>query len=309
MYPFRCYIDTDTFGNHESSELFIPQLNQELFRLDLTDMRFVFILAAALFRFTLFAHTQRIYKAPEPETGPKPATEDNPSGATNEGSQYQGEAIGIPGALAVGKNSKPAPDDDEIDFEDIADALKELVEKIVDALDDSQGVTQSTTTPTITQAPIPTSATPCTDALDAYSSCSTAYNGTFSAIAATVQAGCLCNANPGFDFNDKIGKCYSYAQNRTQLRTYASVIASATAACSCQPNTVFNLAGMGDVGGCTPTNAPAAGTTSTSTGGGSGGGTSPVAASPTPSAAVRRLRTYLGVVVVAAVLGFMSILI
>ena len=129
----------------------------------------------------------------------------------------------------MGKNSKPAPEDDEIDFDDIADALKELVEKIIDALDDSKGGTQSTTAPTITQAPLPTSATPCTDALDAYSSCSTAYNGTFSAIAATVQAGCLCNANPGFDFNDRMGRCYSYAQNRTQLRTYAGVIASGTA--------------------------------------------------------------------------------
>ena len=261
-------------------------------------MRFIFILAAVMFRFALFAHTQRIYIVPEPKTMPKPATEDNPSGATNEQGQYKGGAIGVPGALAVGKDTKPAPEDDEIDFDDIADALKEIIEKIVDPLDDSQGGTQSITAPTITPGPIPTSAAPCTDALDAYSSCSTAYKGTFSAIAATVQAGCLCNANERFDFNDRMGKCYSYAQNRTQLRTYASVIASGTAACSRQPNTVSKI---------TPTNAPAAATISTSIRGGSGGTTSPVAASPTPSAAVRSLRTCLAVVVGAAVLGFISI--
>ena len=162
-------------------------------------MRFVFILAAVLFRFALFTHAQKVYKAPEPETGPKPATEDNPSGATNAQSQYKGEAIGVPA---------PSP-----------------WARI-------QSQHQKTT----------------------------------------------CNANPGFDFNDRMGRCYNYAQNGTQLRTYASVIVSATAACSCQPNTLFNVAGMGDVGGCTPTNAPAAGTISTSTGGGSGGGISPVAA-------------------------------
>ena len=206
-HPFRFDLDTDTFGNHESSEFLAPQFDQELWRQNWTDMRFIFILAAVLLRFALLTYSQRIYKAPEPETGPKPATEDNPSGATSEGSQYEDEAIGVPGALAVGKNTKPAPEDDEIYFNDITDALKELVEKIVAALDDSQGGPQSPTAPTpSTQGPSPPRAPPCTDALAAVISSSTAYNDTFSAIAATIQAGCLCNANPGFDFNDRMGR-------------------------------------------------------------------------------------------------------
>ena len=255
-------------------------------------MRFVFILAAVLFRFALFAHTQRTYEGPhpEPEKDPDPAPNNKPGGGTNEPSQYSGEAPGVPGALAEGQSSEPAPEDDEIDFDDIADALKEVVEKIIDAVDDSQGATQSTAAPTLTQGPIPTSAAaPCTDALDAYSSCSTAYNGTFSAIARTVQAGCLCNASPGFDFNGEMGKCYSYAQNQTQLQSYASVIASATAA-------------------CTPTNSPAATTASTSTGGGSGGDTSPSNPSSASRAVTRSLRPWLGLVVGVTVFVFMSIL-
>ena len=271
-------------------------------------MRFVFILAAVLFRFALFAHTQRIHEEPEPENDPNPAPKYNPGGGTNEPSQNSGEAPGVPGALAVGQNSEPAPEDEEIDFDDIADKLRELVEKIIDAVDDSQGVTQSTAAPTITQAPIPTSAAPCTDALDAYSSCSTAYNGTFSAIAATVQAGCLCNAYDGFDFNDRMGKCYSYAQNRTQLQSYASVIASATSACSCQPTTVSILPGMIYTADCTPTNSPAATTTSTSAGGGSGGVTSPSNPSSASRAVTRSLRTWLGLVVGVTVFVSMSVL-
>ena len=266
-------------------------------------MRSFFILAVLVFRFAVFAHAQRVGHAeePEPERGPEPATEENPDGAINPNGQYDGEAVGVPGALAVGQNPKPSPEDDEIDFDDIADALKELIEKIVDAVDDSQGTTQSTTATaaTITQAgPLPSRATPCTVALDAYSSCSTAYNSTFSAVAATVQAGCLCNAYDAFDFNGQMERCYSYAQNQSQFRSYAAIIANATAACTCQPYTVITDGFITETSGCKPTSSSAAATTS-SLG-------SSAEQSPTPNGAVRSLSACLSVVLITAVLGVMS---
>ena len=275
-------------------------------------MRFVLILAALVVQFAALVPAQRaIVKAPEPATGPKPATEDNPTGATNPDSLFDGYPAGVPGALAVGQQPNPAPKDDEIDFDHIGEVLKDLIDLIdvvVDAADDGSTSTSTSTHATIAQkTPLTPKATPCTSALNAYSSCSTAYDGTFSAVAATAQAGCLCNADTGFDFNGVMENCYSYAQDQSRYRSYASVVASATAACSCVPNTVFKVPGPGYAGGCAPT-----ATTTTTTSASAAGGSVTGASLSTPTLnggdVIRSSRrASLGVGVVAAVLGCMSI--
>ena len=274
------------------------------------NMRFVFIHVALIFQFAAFVHAQRvIIKDPEPAIGPKPATVENPTGATNPDSRYDGDPVGVPGALALGQQPNPAPKDDEIDFDHIADALKDLIE-LIDKLVDAAGSSANTTSimATIAQkSPLPPKATPCTSALNAYSSCSTAYNGTFSAVAATAQAGCLCNAETNFDFNGEMENCYSYAQNQTQYQSYASIIASATAACTCYPNTAINIPGLGYAGGCTPTNSPTATTTSSPAAGGSASGASLSTPTPNNGEAIRSRSACLGFAVIAVVLGCMSI--
>ncbi len=208
-------------------------------------MRSIFILVPLVCHFALLTHAlggfEGEHPVPEPATGPKNPTYENPSGSTSTtgedgtNGQDKGDAIGVPGALASGKNPKPSLEDDGIDFDEIADKLKDLIEKIRDAADDS-AQSSSTTTATITQGPLPASATPCSSALDAYSLCSAAFNPTFSAVAVTVQAGCLCNAYSNFDFNGEMEGCYSYAQNQIQYQSYASVIANATNACTYMSN-------------------------------------------------------------------------
>ncbi len=270
-------------------------------------MRSIFVLVSLVCHFALFTHAQRGgHPEPEPAKGPEPATYDNPSGSTDTNGLDKGDPVGVPGALAEGQNPDLAPEDDEIDFDDIADKLKELIEKIVDAADNAaQSSTTTTTVATITQGPLPTGATPCASALNAYSSCSTAYNGTFSAVTATVQAGCLCNAQVDFDFNGEMGSCYSYAQNQTQYQSYASVIASATAACSCVPQTFLD---NDNAGGCTPTASPTTTSSSAAAATSSLQAGSEAGASPSPSGAARNLSACLGAVVVSAALAFMSML-
>lgn len=281
-------------------------------------MRYFLILAALVFQLSLSAYAQRGEKEPEPDRGPEPETKDDPSGASNSDGQSQGEALGVPGALAIGQNPKPAPEDDEIDFDDIADALKELIEKIVDAIDDSLGGSSSstaqaaaTTSAIMQEARIPFKATPCSNALDAYTTCSTAYNGTLSAAAATVQAGCLCNVYNGFDFNANMESCYSYAQNQIQYQSYASVIANATAACTCDPNDLqVNVANgaFATFSACTVSSTTTPTAASSTSGAGSVPGVSSSTPSPTTSGAVRSFGIRVSAVMAAVVLEFMSVL-
>ena len=272
-------------------------------------MRSFVIITALIVQLAISASAQKGGKEPPPEpaTGPKRPTVDNPNGAVDSNGQYHGEAIGVPGALALGQNPHPAKGDESIHFDDVAEALKTLVEKIVGAVGDSLGGSSSSTagtaaaTPSTTVMPvarIPRKATPCSVAFDAFTSCSAAYSGTFSAVATTVQAGCLCNVYNGFDFNAKMQSCYSYAQNQTQYRSYASVIASATAACTCDPNESTCSASS------TTTSAAPAGPSGTT----SGAGAAPAAPAATNGAAVRSSGVGLGAVGAAAVLGIISIL-
>ena len=98
-------------------------------------------------------------------------------------------------------------------------------------------------------------------AQDAYSTCSAA-NSNFSALPKTQQAGCLCNAYGQIDFNGEMKSCYSYAQNRTQYRTYATAVASGTALCACDPNVIMptDVYGNGNSNPC-KASSPAATTT------------------------------------------------
>ena len=279
-------------------------------------MRNLFFLLTVLFiHFIIFTHAQRVYKEPEPETGKGVVTPKTPAGVHDPNN----EAPGVPGALATGENPKPAPEDEEPDWNDVADALKDLLEKIVDALMDSTsggsssssgGVAKATiSSPAATALPI--LASPCASALNAFSTCSSAYNGTFSAVATTVQAGCLCNAAATFDFNGEMQGCHSYAQDHTQLRSYATAIANATAVCGCDPE-ASSLLGL-DLGGCTTsTGSPAAATTSSSSSpqeAGSGATISPSTPSPTgTSGAVRVGCAGSGAIVAAVMLGFLFLL-
>lgn len=281
-------------------------------------MRSFLVVTALVVQLAISASALEIVKAPEPVRGPRPPTEDNPNGAVDSNGQYHGEAIGVPGALAKGQNPQPAKGDESTHFDDIAEALKTLVEKIVDAVDNSVGGSSSSGTaraatahPSTTIKPdarIPSKATPCSIALGAFTSCSAAYSGTFTAVAATAQAGCLCNVRDGFDFNANMQSCYSYAQDRTQYRSYASVIASATAACTCDPNASTYDAHLNRVAAC-----PASSTTNSAAALGpsgivSGAGASPAAPAATNGAAVRSSGVGLGAVVAAAMLGIMSML-
>ena len=279
-------------------------------------MRSIFILVPFVFHFVLFTVAQRAGRVePEQPKGPEPQTPENPSGSTGRGDQDEGKPIGVPGALAMGKNPKPAPEDDEIDFETIADKLKELVKKITKAVDKSPQTT-TTTTATITQGPLDFRTAGCSSALNAYSSCSTAYNGTFSAVPATAQAGCLCNAKSDFDFNFEMRECYSYAQAWTQYHSYASFIANATAACTCVPNTAGPEDYIYTFNGCTPISSPTTTTSSSTAAVTSSSQTtheadvspSPTGVSPSPTGAARSLSACLSIVVTVAALVLMSIL-
>lgn len=141
-------------------------------------MRSFLVVTALVVQLVISASALEIVKAPEPVRGPRPPTEDNPNGAVDSNGQYHGEAIGVPGALAKGQNPQPAKGDESTHFDDIAEALKTLVEKIVDAVDNSVGGSSSSGTaraatahPSTTIKPdarIPSKATPCSIALGAF---------------------------------------------------------------------------------------------------------------------------------------------
>ena len=173
-------------------------------------------------------------------------------------------------------------------------------------MDSTSGGSSSSNGVAVTSAPrtaLPIRASPCASALNAFSTCSSAYNGTFSAVATTVQAGCLCNAAATFDFNGEMQGCHSYAQDHTQHRSYASAIANATAVCGCDPDQ-SSLLGL-DLGGCTTSTAsPGAATSSSSSlpQAGSEATLSPSTPSPTGTSGAVRIGCASSSVVAAAVM-------
>ena len=63
----------------------------------------LFFLTVVFIPYTIFTHAQRVYKAPEPETGTDLVTPKTPAGEHDPNS----EAPGFPGALATGKTRNP----------------------------------------------------------------------------------------------------------------------------------------------------------------------------------------------------------
>ena len=224
------------------------------------------------------------------------------SGSGGAGNQNPAKA-NVPGAIAVGKNSQPATEEDnEADIEEIGEKLKDLIEKLGDVIkdvadSDSGATTTNAATVTISRA-LPASAYPCSYVLDAYSTCSSV-NANFSALPKTQQAGCLCNAESGFDFNGNMEHCYSFAQNRTQYQTYATAVASGTALCACDPHVVMptDVYGNGNANPCKATTTAAAAATTTPA-------PTPAPAAASPTATSTGSRVY-GISVAATLLGTM----
>lgn len=275
-------------------------------------MQLFSILALLLLQNSLFACAQR---GSEPEGIKAPDVVKNPDEVSP---NNHGEDIGsggsdnpnppkanVPGAIAVGKNSQPAAkEDNEADIEDIGEKLKDLIEKLVDVIKDAadSGSGGTTTKAAVTSVrPLPASASPCSYALDAYTTCSSA-NPNFSALPKTQQAGCLCNAYGGFDFNGNMERCYSFAQNRTQYRTYATAVASGTALCACDPQVIMptDIYGDGNANPCKPTTTAAAAATTTAT-----PTPAPAAASPTATGAASRVY---GISIAATLMGIMTLM-
>ena len=270
------------------------------------------ILVLLLLQNSLFACAQR---GIEPEGNespdiPKNPDETNPNDHGGDvGSGYSGDSnpakADVPGAIAVGKNSQPATEaDNEADIEEIGEKLKDLIEKIVDAIEDAadSGSSATTTNATVTSVkPLPASASPCSYALEAYSTCSSV-NANFSGLSKTQQAGCLCNAYNQFDFNGNMEHCYSFAQNRTQYQTYATAIASGTALCACDPHVIMptDIYGDGNANPCKATTTAAAATTTTPA-----PTPAPAAASP---AATGAASWTCGISIAAKLLGVMTLM-
>lgn len=281
-------------------------------------MQLFSILALLLLQNSLFACAQR---GAEPEGNKTPDVVKNPDevNPNNHGSDIgsggsddpKPPKANVPGAIAVGKNSQPAAkEDNEANIEEIGEKLKDLIENIVDVIKDvadsgSGGTTTKARAVITSTRPLPASASPCSYALEAYSTCSSA-NANFSALPKTQQAGCLCNAYGGFDFNGNMERCYSFAQNQTQYRTYATAVASGTALCACDPHVIMptDIYGDGNVNPCKPTTTTAAAavtTTATPT-------PAPAAASPTANGAASRIygirtaATLLGITILIALL-------
>ncbi|KAI4234338.1 MAG: hypothetical protein LQ352_008179 [Teloschistes flavicans] len=150
----------------------------------------------------------------------------------------------IPGALAVGKQPYLTHQDPDLDIGEIAKQLLELLDKILDALDDTttstvprSGNTPATTiTSTISAVPNPAlrpqgAAFGCGNAAGIHFSCSTSITN-FAALPAATQAGCLCNAYSSADWNAELLGCYSYARTESGLQSYASALASGTDLCA-----------------------------------------------------------------------------
>ena len=265
-------------------------------------MQLFSILALLLLQNSLFACAAQ--RGSEPEDNKPPEDPENIGGnvgSADPGNQNPAKA-NVPGAIAVGQNPQPAAkEDNEADIEEIGEKLKDLIEKledvIKDVVDSDNGAT--TTNAVVTSVrPLPTSAYPCSWALDAYSSCSSV-NANFSALPKTQQAGCLCNAASGFDFNGNMKDCYNFAQNRTQYQTYATAVASGTALCACDPHVIMptDVYGDGNANTCKATTTAAAAATTTPT-----PPPAPAAASPTPTGTASR---GYGISIAATLLGAM----
>lgn len=274
-------------------------------------MRLFSILALLLLQSSLSACAQpgsepEGNKAPDVVNDPDQINPNNHGGEIGSGDSGSPNSpkANVPGAIAEGKNPQPAAsEDNEADIEEISEKLKDLIEKIVDVIKDvaDSGSGATTTKAAVTSVrPLPASASPCSYALDAYSTCSSA-NTNFSALPKTQQAGCLCNAYGGFDFNDNMERCYSFAQNQTQYRTYATAVASGTALCACDPNVIMptDIYGDGNANPCKPTTTAAAATTTTAT-----PTPAPVAASPTATGAASRVYEFS---IAATLMGIMTL--
>ena len=273
-------------------------------------MQFFPILVLLLLQKSLFACAQRgtvpeVNKSPDISKDPdgiNPKEHSGDIGSGDSGNSNPAKAD-VPGAIAVGENSQPAAEaDNEADIEEIGEQLKDLIEKIVDAIEDAADSDSSATTTNaaVTRVrPLPASASSCSYALEAYSTCSSA-NANFSALPKTQQAGCLCNAYNEFDFNGNMEACYSFAQNRIQYRTYATAIASGTALCSCDPHVIMptDIYGDGNANPCKATTTAAAAATTTPA-------PTPVQAAASPMATGAASWTY-GISIAAKLLGVMT---
>ena len=255
---------------------------------------FIFLLWLQCFRLSYAAGPVHPDDPDSPETVDPPPEEPGPSpnespNSSGEGSNGGVPKANVPGAIAQGEAPEVSPEDNEIDIDEIAEKLKDLVEDIsslVDALTqtststDSNGSPTTIAYPTITNALISGGAAFCTDAQSAYAVCSSA-NSNFSALPQTQQAGCLCNAQPMFDLNSNMKGCYSWANgqngtNATQFQSYASAIANATSLCApCPATSIADLPGASNVEVCpgpSPTSAPPPPTQPPTLGGAGGGG-------------------------------------
>ena len=150
----------------------------------------------------------------------------------------------VPGALAVGAKQYPAtvPANEEENsevIEHLADLFKDLVE-LADKLKDLISYSTSTSTYTEGQPPYvtstftleayPASASPCLDASNFYDICSSTFSQ-FTTLAATSQAGCLCNAYQSADFNSAAGLCYSFVSTESDYEGFTTALANGTALC------------------------------------------------------------------------------
>ena len=226
---------------------------------------------------------------------------------------------GLPPTKPVGVSPAASPNDAEINVKEIGDQLHDLIDHISSLVDGITSPPTSTSTATddsgsvyttvvvqtatrTTSPTLPTLAAGCTSAQAAYATCSQALqppssgaiaNANFTAVPATQQASCLCNAAPSINFNSLMKNCYDWThaqQNQTngsgsgsnpslasQFGSYASAIASGTTLCGPYPsNTCLSLPGGNEaVVACEegapadPTSSPSS-TTSASTGGAGG---------------------------------------
>ena len=271
-------------------------------------MQLFSILALLLLQHSLFACAAQRGSEPEENKPPEdpniPGENGESIGGGGSGNENPAKA-NVPGAIAVGQNPQPAAEEDnEADIEEIGEALKDFIEKLGDVIkdvaDSDNGTTTTYAAAVTSSRPLPASAYPCSYALSAYSKCSSV-NANFSALPKTQQAGCLCNADSGFDFNGNMEDCYSFAQNRTQYQTYATAVASGTALCTCDPNVVMptDIYDIGNANQCkatTTTMAAAAATTTTAP------TPAPAAASPMATSTASRV---CGISVAATLLGAM----
>ena len=265
-------------------------------------MQLFSILALLLLQNSLFACAAQRGSEPEDNKPPDdPVNVGGDVGSAGAGNQNPAKA-NVPGAIAVGQNSQPAAkEDNEADIEEIGEKLKDLIEKLEDVIKDiadSDSGTTTTNAVVTSVKPLPASAYPCSWALGAYSTCSSV-NANFSALPKTQQAGCLCNANSGFDFNGNMKDCYNFAQNRTQYQAYATAVASGTALCACDPNAVIptDVYGDGNSNPCKATTTAAAAATTTPA-------PTPAPAAASPTATGTASRGY-GIRIAATLLGAM----